>query len=147
METQERDRIIAEKLNEGLSLGDVQKLLADEYGINMTYLDLRLVASDLRVDWENQPAKTAPTVAADKADTPESALADAPRATTVTVNKIERPGYMMSGTAEFASGARGEWSIDYSGRPALSLAEGSAKPTQEDLADFQRELQQKLGAQ
>jgi hypothetical protein len=64
MDINERNQFIMEKLNEGMSLSDVQKLLAEEHGIKMTYLDLRLAAAELAVNWEKQdkpkPAAAAP---------------------------------------------------------------------------------------
>jgi DNA-binding transcriptional MerR regulator len=50
----ERDRFIKEKLDQGVSLSEVQRLLDSELGIRMTYLDLRLLAADLEVNWEKQ---------------------------------------------------------------------------------------------
>ena len=62
MTNQERDTIIREKLNEGLSLSDVQKLLASEYGIKMTYFELRMIVSTLDINWSNQEKKHTPAV-------------------------------------------------------------------------------------
>lgn len=62
MNNQERDAVIITKLNEGMSLSDVQKLLAQEYNVRMTYLELRLLAGGLAVDWQKQDKpKPAPT--------------------------------------------------------------------------------------
>jgi len=54
MTNTERDELIAEKLNSGMSLSDVQKLLENEYGIKMTYLDLRMLSCTLKVQWEKK---------------------------------------------------------------------------------------------
>ena len=62
MTNQERDNLIREKLNEGLSLSDVQKLLASEYGVKMTYFELRMIVSTLDINWSNQEKKHAPTI-------------------------------------------------------------------------------------
>ena len=65
MTNKERDELIARKLNEGMSLSDVQKLLADEYDQRMTFLELRLIAADLSVDWQkHDKPKAAPAAAA-----------------------------------------------------------------------------------
>ena len=69
MTTKERDEYIASQLNAGVSLSDVQTKLAQEYGVKMTYFELRMLAMGLAVDWEKQdkpkPAATpAPVVAA-----------------------------------------------------------------------------------
>ena len=142
MNTEERNQFIAEKLDEGLSLADIQKLLADEHDVNITYLDLRLIAAELDVDWkkqdENRP-QTKPAVETDlsKAAGPESG-------TKITVSKVVRPGASMSGDVEFASGAKAEWFIDAMGRLGLHPAPGSSKPTESDLQEFQVELKKKL---
>lgn len=62
MTNQERDRVIMEKLNEGVSLSDVQKILETEYGLRMTYFELRMLAADLQVDWQKQDRPKPQTV-------------------------------------------------------------------------------------
>ncbi|MGN0867096.1 MAG: hypothetical protein ACI4SG_05415 [Oligosphaeraceae bacterium] len=66
-------------------------------------------------------------------------------ATTVEVSKVVRPGASLSGTVKFGSGASGEWYVDAYGRLGLNLDEGSAKPDQQDVQEFQVELQKALG--
>ena len=45
-------RFVAQKLQEGIKLSDIQTLLADELQCRMTFLDLRLLAAELEdVDW------------------------------------------------------------------------------------------------
>lgn len=155
MSNEQRDRFIAAKLNEGHSLSDVQKMLQSELGIVMTYLDLRLAAAEIEsVDWEAQepePPANDPAEAVGEAVPSEPASEPAAEdkalgsgQTRVTVSKLVRPGAAMSGEVEFGSGARGEWYIDAYGRPGLSLAEGSAQPTQDDVVEFQEALRQKL---
>lgn len=74
MTTKERDEFIAAQLNAGVSLSDVQTKLAQEYGVKMTYFELRMLAMGLSVDWEKQDKPKAPaTVAA----TPQEAVAAA----------------------------------------------------------------------
>lgn len=144
---EQRDRFIVEKLNQGMPLGDVQKLLADEYGITMTFFDLKLLVADLEeVDWASQDAARAAGKEAAEADVAGGAevAEETPQGTTVTVNKINRPDVMMSGQVSFASGAKGNWAIDNLGRPTLGLAEGSSQPTEEDVMEFQQELQRVL---
>ena len=144
MDIEQRNRYIALKLNEGLSLAEVQRVLADEHGVSMTYLDLRLLAAELEVDWKkHDKEKPAPT--------PEAAALQEPEApepkTKVTLSKLVRPGASMSGDVEFASGGKAEWYLDAYGRLGLNPAEGSPKPTEQDLREFQAELQRKLTGQ
>ena len=78
MTTKERDEFIAAQLNAGVSLSDVQTKLAQEYGVKMTYFELRMLAMGLAVDWEKQDkpkpaaAPPAPAVSAP----PQEAAAD-----------------------------------------------------------------------
>ena len=143
MNPDELKAFVAAKLNTGASLGQVQKALA-ENGVNMTYLDLRLLAAELEVNWKKQDPKAVPKPVGDAAKVLDKAELPA-AGTQVTVHKIVRPGAAMSGEVVFSSGAKGDWYIDNYGRPGLSLATGSSKPTEEDLQEFGVELQRKLG--
>ena len=145
---QERNQLIAQKLGEGMSLSDLQKLLAHEYGIQMTYLALRLLAADLPVNWKAQepPKKAEPAKAAvlDEDDDEDDDGGLPHGRTVVTVSKLIRPGAAMSGEVTFASGAKAEWFLDATGRLGLNPAPDSKRPTQDDVREFQVELQRKL---
>ncbi|NMA45846.1 MAG: hypothetical protein GX945_04725 [Lentisphaerae bacterium] len=164
MTDKERNELIAQKLNEGMPLSDVQKLLADEYGLRMTFLELRLIAADLNVDWQKHDKPKAPEVPTTAAALPEDdaeegdedeeldsedeAVADdnedgegGGAGTRVTVDEQPRRGTAMSGSVRFASGLLGEWFLDQMGRPGLQLAEGQeGQPSEEDIRLFQAEL-------
>jgi len=143
METAERDRFIAEKLNQGMSLSNVQKLLAEQ-NVNMTYLELRLLAADLDIDWEKQESnKPDATPNVDLSAIPEESSGTLGQ-TTVNVHKVVRPGAAMSGDVAFASGAKGEWYLDNYGRLGINPADGSPKPTEQDIREFQDQLRQQL---
>jgi hypothetical protein len=150
MTPEEQKRIIAEKLNEGMSLGDVQRLLHAEYGVNMTYLDLRLLASELEVDWEKQePAEPAkPAAAAEETLLePETDPESSGSKTRVTISKVTRPDAALNGTVDFASGAKAQWYVDQMGRLALAPEAGSSKPTEQDIREFQVELERLVRGQ
>jgi hypothetical protein len=132
----------------------------------MTFLDLRLLASELEnVDWEsfNKEDETPEEESAldgtvdspgedsmgeddafDVADAALEASQDAPSGgqTVVELSKLARPGAVASGSVKFGSGASAEWILDQLGRLALNNATG--EPTQEDIQDFQVELQKAL---
>lgn len=164
MTDKERNKLIAQKLNEGMPLSDVQKLLADEYGLRMTFLELRLIAADLNVDWQKHDkpkASEAPATAASGAEddaaeegaedenldsedndvAEDDAADDGGAGTRVTVDAQPRRGTAMSGSVRFASGLLGEWYLDQMGRPGLQLAEGQeGQPSEDDIRLFQAEL-------
>jgi hypothetical protein len=148
MTDQERNQLIAQKLGEGMSLSDLQKLLAREHNLPMTYLELRLLAADLPVKWKKEPPrKPEPVKAAvldEDADDDDDDGGPPHGRTVVTVSKLVRPGAAMSGEVTFASGAKAEWFLDAMGRLGLNPAPDSKRPTQDDVRVFQVELQRKL---
>ena len=72
MTNQERDELIMEKLNSGMSLSDLQKLLDSEYGMKMTYFELRMIVSELKIEWDKQEKKRRPAIAAQPAPAPKT---------------------------------------------------------------------------
>lgn len=189
MTDKERNELIAQKLNEGMSLSDVQKLLSDEHGLRITFLDLRLIAADLSVDWQKHdkpkapvPAEVVAAPAADAGAGETAALtddedvydedddeedfeddddgegaarrdgeseegedaadaADDGSGTRVTLDAQPRRGTAMSGAVRFASGLHGGWYMDQTGRLGLQLAEGQeGQPSEDDIRLFQTKL-------
>lgn len=67
----ERNDFIMKSLDEGLSLSEVQDQLAERFEIQMTYMELRLLTSELAVNWEKQDQKV-------EAARPKTAPAPAP---------------------------------------------------------------------
>ena len=153
-------RFMAEQLQQGLSLSEIQKLVNDKFKVKMTYMDIRILASELdTVDWkaldpraqaeaakkakEEAEAKAAEAAAgpAGEEDVPGAAAAPAVQGSTVVeLSKIARPGMMLSGTVKFASGSTADWYVDQMGRLGLENLKGE-KPTPEDVEAFQIELE------
>ena len=160
MDELQRNQFIALKLNEGVKLNDIQRLLEEEHGLRMTYLELRMLVSELEVDWsKHAPPKPEPqaddVVSDEEGDIAEldeefeddEVAADETAAAgdvEVTVSKLARPDAAISGSYSCPSGARGEWIVDHYGRPGLIPAEGSPKPTQDEMRQFQMALMRKL---
>ena len=148
-------KFVAAKLAEGESLSNIQNMVNAEFKQNMTYMDLRILASTLDVDWQaldpkakkapapEPAAPAAPEAPAEvPAEEPAAEPADAPTGagdTVVEVSKLARPGMMLSGTVKFASGSTADWYVDGMGRLGLENLVG-AKPTQDDVEKFQIEL-------
>lgn len=72
-----------------------------------------------------------------EAETPEEARQEG--GTVVELSPIARPGAVASGTVKFASGVTADWVLDRTGRVGLDNPTGS--PTQQDIQEFQMELQ------
>ena len=152
-------RFMAEQLQQGLSLSEIQQLVNDKFKVKMTYMDIRILASELdTIDWkaldpraQAEAAKKAKEEAEAKAAEaaapgPEEAATGAAATpagqgnTVVELSKIARPGMMLSGTVKFASGSTADWYVDQMGRLGLENLKGE-KPTPEDVEAFQIELE------
>jgi DNA-binding transcriptional MerR regulator len=139
MENSERDEIIARHLGEGTSLSEIQKILQEEHDVNLTYMELRLISSGLEVNWSKlDPPEEEKVDVEDVVQEPE---ATGNGETVVNVSKVVRPGAVVSGDVTFKSGARAEWYLDQLGRLGLNPTHNSGKPSEEELQEFQQELQ------
>ena len=89
---------------------------------------------------EEPPAPPAVPMQEPAPNAAEQAAPAAPRGkTTVELSKIARPGTAASGTVKFGSGVTAEWVVDQFGR--LGLDKASGKPDEQDIREFQMELQ------
>ena len=59
---------------------------------------------------------------------------------TVDLDRIVRPGAVVSGTVTFSDGVSGKWALDQAGRLMLDTGNPGYKPAPMDVQDFQREL-------
>lgn len=151
-------------LEQGLKVADVQKRMATELGVSMTYMEVRFLLDDLRLNpkdpeppKEPAPAASAiapavgavagvggpvPPMAADAAGT--SAFGSVK----LVVDTLARPGTVISGKVTFSDGQTADWYLDQMGRMGVVPAQKGYKPSQQDVMDFQEQLQvelQKLG--
>jgi hypothetical protein len=141
---------VAAWIDEGLKLADIQKRLETEFGLRVTYLEVRLLVDDLKLKPKDpvpppQPVTPPPALTVDPAPAP-----DAPGFgnVNVTVDQLTRPGALVSGKVKFSDGKTADWFLDQSGRLGLAPAEKGYKPSPADVQDFQTALQtelQKLG--
>lgn len=66
---------------------------------------------------------------------------------TLEVDRIMRPGTVVSGTVTFSDGVSGKWALDQYGRLMLDTGQKGYQPSAEDVKVFQRELQAQLQRQ
>ena len=143
-----------QELEKGTSLSDIQNLINEKFNLRMTYMDVRILASTLDVDWrsldpnakkaeepaEENPAQESAADAENNTAAPEDGTpAENDGNTVVDVSPIARPGMMFSGSVKFASGSSAEWYVDNMGRLGLENLVGD-KPNENDVKQFQIEL-------
>ena len=143
----EQKREIARWVADGMGLSDLQKKIDSEFGIVMTYMDVRFLVDDLDLTLVDQeePVSTKPD---DGSADPASLVLDeqgAPEGgVTVDVDSVVPPGAMASGSVTFSDGVSKTWTIDQFGRLGLSGGDEGYKPSDEDLMEFQRQLESNL---
>lgn len=65
----------------------------------------------------------------------------------VDIDRIVRPGSVVSGTVTFSDGVSGKWALDQYGRLMLDTGQPGYKPSTPDVQAFQRELSAALQRQ
>jgi hypothetical protein len=88
--------------------------------------------------------------AADDEALPADELAEEAPATgtfSLEVDRIMRPGMMVSGDVTFSDGVSGKWALDQQGRLMLETPQKGYQPSPADIQTFQRELQAQLQRQ
>lgn len=155
--TEEQKDKIRAWLEEGDSLSQVQNRLKDEFGINMTYLDVRLAVLDIGASVKD-PEQSKPAAPVDCAPEPppETPMPEAldgsaedaavEPSVAVTLDTIVVPGAMVSGTVVFSDGVRARWMIDNTGRFGMDADDPSYRPSDDDMRMFQMQLQSELRA-
>jgi hypothetical protein len=200
--TPEQKQAVAAWVAAGDNLSAVQKKLADEFKLSLTYRDVRFLVDDLNLELKDpapkvdasdvsktpapgggvpsprahRPAPGEPAekkglfdklkekvgMGAEPAEEDElspEALADAdaedypaappagPGGVTLELDRLVRPGFMVSGTVTFSDGVSGKWALDQMGRLMLETPQKGYQPSPADVQSFQRELQVQLQRQ
>lgn len=151
---------VAGWVNAGAKLAEIQKRIQEDFGLGMTYMEVKFLVGDLDLTpkdpVEEKPAEPKPddTAKPKSHAAPPEGESDVPPAdpgasnVTVVVDQIARPGAMISGKVTFPNGKTNEWMLDQMGRLGVVPGEDDYKPSPEDLQEFQLALQielQKMG--
>ena len=125
----------------GASLDEIQKRLTSEFGVHVTYFDLRMIVADLPQPEPEIPDNPENPESPENPDNSEKGSANV----SVTVDAIMIPGTMASGDVVFSDGVKGKWYLDQMGRLGLGgdLPQGY-RPAPEDAALFQARLMEAL---
>ncbi len=157
--TDEQKQKVTEWVSQGLNLSDIQKKLDEEFSVSLTYLDIRFLIDDLNLEIpENEPKPSANDdlqgdgeAKPQEPKTDDSGFADLEPAgregVAVELDRITKPGAVVSGKVTFSDGKSSNWALDQAGRLMLEGAEQGYKPSQEDLQAFQQELSRQLQQQ
>ena len=143
---------VSEWIAQGLKLSEIQSRLGAELGLNLTYMDVRLLVDDLKLtpkDIERPKpmggAIQAPVSSA-AAPAPSAAQQPAakPGAVSIGVDQVARPGAVVSGKVTFSDGNTADWYFDQAGRLGLLPQQPGYRPSAPDLQQFQAALDGEL---
>lgn len=162
--SQEQLAEVAKWFAGGASLDEIQKRINGEFGVHLTYLDVRLMVAELpqpeepeapnpptSTDDSNSPtaptdpnsptAPKDPTAPNDPKD-PTAPGEELPLAgeLEVAVDPLAPPGCIACGSVTFSDGNTGKWMLDQMGRLGLSGLPEGYRPSPEDSAQFQPKL-------
>jgi hypothetical protein len=151
--TEEQKQQVLRWIADGAKLADVQRRLADEFDVRLTYMETRFLIDDLHVTPKDAPAPAASPLTAAASPPSSGALADvispdssASKAgrVSVKVDEITRPGAVVSGQVNFSDGGNAVWYLDQLGRLGMQPDQPGYRPPEADLAEFQVALDQEL---
>jgi hypothetical protein len=142
---------VAAWIADGAKLSEIQTRLMSEFGLKLTYMEVRFLVDDLKLTPKDpEPPKVATPVAeaakpAEKKNAPPSVgPAGATGGVSVTVDQLARPGAIVSGKVVFSDGQQAEWYLDQTGRLGVVPRQQGYKPTADDVQQFQAALQSEL---
>ncbi len=141
---------VAEWINAGAKMSEIQNRLLSELGLKLTYMEVRFLVDDLKLtpkDPEPPKVVAPPPEPPKKAGAPLSS-ADEPLPVmgnvSVTVDHIAKPGTIVSGKVTFSDGQTADWYLDQTGRLGVAPTITGYKQSAADVKDFQMLLQSEL---
>lgn len=142
--TEDQVAQIRQWAEDGAQLPEVQKRLAADLNVKVTYMELRFLLDDLKIELKApepppKPKEPEPDMAAAEDDDDDDG--GPPSNVRVTFSELVRPGMAVSGRVTFANGKVADWWVDRMGRLGLNPDDKEFRPTETEMMEFQRELQ------
>lgn len=139
----EQSKAVAAWVADGASLAEVQRRLKDECGLTMTYMDVRLLVDDLKLQPKEQPhqSEAVERLESAKAEGETDRAPGAAGGVRVTMDNVTRASALASGKVTFSDGETADWMLDQMGRLGLNPSKPGYRPSEADVMAFQRELQ------
>jgi hypothetical protein len=147
--TEEQKAMVAAWVDEGCGLSEIQRRISSEFDKRPTFMDVRFLILDLGLEIKEAVEK-APSPKAETTTPAEPAIDGIPDAedgfggVTVEVDRLMKPGALISGTVVFSDGVNASWMLDQTGRLALDPEQTDYRPSPEDIEGFQQALQAEM---
>ena len=141
--TTEQTQAVKNWLAQNASVSDVQKNLSEQFGLCLTYMDVRFLFDDIDAQLQDEPVvEEAKQTEAPTQEPQSENVAPVQEGVQVSLSPIQRPGFMASGDVVFSDGEKTQWFLDQMGRLSLGATSEGYTPSQSDIADFQKKLQE-----
>ena len=156
----EQRQKVAAWVADGLKLSEIQNRLMSELGVQLTYMEVRLLVDDLKLtpkDPEPPPKPVGPIAGPTAPMSSPGNTADAPALggaagagtpntgnVSLVVDELTRPGAIVSGKVTFSDGQQAEWYLDQTGRLGVIAKQQGYKPSAADLQQFQMALEREM---
>jgi hypothetical protein len=148
--TEEQKKAVTQWVKDGSSLSDVQRRLADEFKLTLAYIDVRFLVIDLGLELKEQKKTSAIPKDLSAPPPPPEEEPDAlepqpaPGGLQVEMDRITRPGSLVSGTVVFSDGVKAHWALDQMGRLSLGADKKDYRPSADDIQAFQQAIGREL---
>jgi hypothetical protein len=149
-------KLIAEWLEEGLKLSEIQNRLASDLGIKLTYMEVRFLVDDLKLTPKQEASEPAglPQPSPESTQPAKNSVAGAQDATdtslnkgkgvSVTVDTLMKPGTLVSGKVTFSDGNTADWYLDQMGQVGMLPKTEGYRPSAADVREFQVALEREI---
>lgn len=147
--SQEQSKQLKKWAEEGLSLAIIQRKLSENWNLQLTYMEMRFLLDDLDIQLKEEESDDSKKQEAegDQISEEQDALMGNQGQVSVALDKIVRPGALMSGSVTFSDGKKATWQLDSLGRlgivPSAELG-ANYSPPEKDLVHFQKAIQTEL---
>ena len=162
--TQDQKTAVAAWIEEGAGLSEIQRRLGSEFSLTPTYMDVRFLVIDLGLDVKDKVVPVAAPAPENGAVAEEGPMAEPmPNAfqeelpaaalpgddllgssVSVELDRVMKPGAIVSGTVTFSDGQSAAWTLDQMGRLGLDPSQEGYSPSPEDIQAFQEKLREVL---
>ena len=155
--TSEQRQAVKQWVDGGMGLSQLQTRIKADFGVSLTFLETRMLVQELgaQVKDKPEPKKPAPPPAAEAEDpgmdeldaedevpaNPDGLIGGK---VSVSLDRVVRPGAVVSGDVTFSDGTRAKWLLDQMGRLALDGATPGYRPPSQDIQEFQNQLRSLL---
>lgn len=144
---------VAQWIEDGMKLSDIQSRMGAEFEIRLTYMETRMLVDDLKLlpkDAEEpvKPAAQEPEGASLVEEAAPAAAEEIPKAkgqVSISTDTLARPGALVSGKVTFSDGEQAAWYLDqFTGQLGMVPPFPGFKPSPEDVRQFQFLLEREL---